>query len=136
MKKTKVVLKSTILKAIKVEPLKGGSWLYERDTSNPNCPVCAVGATLRQIGFDNDQITDFGSAMVDYGHCCNSDSFDTFAAATELKEHLKARNYLHALSMKFEYLYSRLGGGKRTRKTLTKFVKENFPKRIPLNPAR
>lgn len=135
MKRPKSVLRSTILKAIKVEPLKGRSWVDDEDMDNPKCSVCMVGGTLRQAGLSNKQIYEFGDEMVSYGEC-TAHYLTPFEAAREVKEHLENRRYLHALSVKFERLFSYLGAGKRTRKILTKFVRQNFPKRIPLSPMK
>lgn len=139
MSKTKTISKDVILKAIKIEPLNKGYFVqWERNefgpSTNPNCKVCAVGAVLRHAGMTNRQIDLFGDKLNNCGQVYASSECDKQSVRETIETMLKQKRYLHALSVKFEYNASILGaGGKRIRKVMTKFVKENFPKRIALN---
>jgi len=133
MTKRKTTDRKDVLKAIKNEPLATGNWVNESGFSYPNqkkCDVCAVGAVLRQAGFSNYDIGDFGEDLMATGEA--SAYGDKKQQEKLIRSYLDRENFLHALSIKFEGQANRTGTGKRTRDILMKFVKENFPKRIKL----
>lgn len=114
------ITQQDILKAIKKEKLKGGSFIHrnKRDKVDAKCKVCAVGAVLRQKEIENENILDVASNI------CSSN----VSSGGYLEWYLEDRDYLSALSIKFERLYKWYGGGQKTKTLLTKFVKESFPK--------
>ena len=125
------ITRKEILKAIRTEKLKGGAFIEERyvyDTFGEydyvvdnKYKVCAVGAILRQKGISDDKIQDtayIATFLSDVGD--NGD----------LEGALEVKDYMGALSIKFERLYRSYGGGKRTKEKLAQFVKANFPKEI------
>jgi len=134
----KKISRKTILLAIRNEPLKPLEWV-QLDGMIPvtqeDCPVCAIGATLRRAGFSNDEIHDFGGNMNITGICTLRAVSENSTVEKELVTLLKGQRYLHALSLKFEDQASRTGGGKTTRRILSEFVKKNFPNRIKLDPS-
>lgn len=112
-----------VLEAIRFENLTAGNF-YNRyhDASGKNkCEVCAVGAVLQRAGVKPSKISDKAWKLVGGGGQCVDQAGDELEA-------LKEKNYLAALSIKFEKLADELGTGKRTRKILSNFVKANFPK--------
>jgi hypothetical protein len=117
-----------ILEAIRTEKLlAGGSFIHGRKDSlgnriiDRNCKVCAVGALLRLKGIDSDLITLTAHDITgDYGLTQDSNEFEA----------LKKKQYINALSIRFERLYEKQGAGKKTRETLARFVKRHFPKEI------
>ena len=136
----KTISRRDILTAIRNEPLKRGSWVYmygrnDFSEGDKRCEVCAVGAILRQGGFSNYEIDYFGGALLNSGPISpDSSEFNESSLTNGLKQLIKEKKYIHALSVKFEDQASRTGAGKITRKVLSLFVKKNFPKRIRLNP--
>lgn len=130
------ITRKEILRAIRKEPLKAGEWIHNREVVKTDaegtkyldsvldkkCKVCAVGAVLRAKGIDPDQMNDVAWSLLGRDN--------DVAEGGDEKEALKDKNYLLALSIKFEKLADRLGAGKRTREKLVEFVKENFPKNI------
>lgn len=127
--KRKYITKQTILKAIKTEPLKPGSFvLLEGDlvSDDPSCSVCAVGAVLRKAGMNNNRINRFGIKLVDYNSCSSSSVY-------RLPALLEEKRYLHALSVKYENLARVFRDLTFVRRELSKFVKKHFPSRIKLN---
>jgi hypothetical protein len=142
----KTVSRKTIIKAINEEPLKSGEFVLLDNkgwdpvpSKDKNCQVCAVGAVLRRAGLSNNKIHSFGDKLMWNGDVTphTDDSFceyDESATNAQIESLIRAKMYLHALSVKFEYQADKTGHGKRTRKILTNFVKENFPATIKLNP--
>lgn len=140
--KTIKVTRKEILKAIRTEPLKAGTWIHDRKVTLDNgsgislqtsvadkkCKVCAVGAVLRQKGIPDDKIFwAADSLFCDTGSSeCDSDASDEGNPLQNVKD----GHYMAALSSKFEQLSKRLGSGKRTRETLIRFVKRHFPKQV------
>lgn len=133
------ISKKDILKAINTEPLAYGEWVkMDKDgsgwptiiSSDKNCSVCAVGSILRQAGLTNKRIHDFGFEMLHHGSVTANDPY----LEHSLKDALKNKEYLHALSIKFENQANKIGVNKRTRSALTKFIEVNFPNRIKLDP--
>jgi len=144
MSKRKYIERRTILQAIRFEPLKAGRWVeggYSDDMNtwvpldDPNCSVCAVGACLRRAGLNNQQIDDFGDRMIEYGSVSYDDN-DDLTLRHRIEEALESKEYLHALSVKFESQAEKTGSGQRTRKILRQFVLDNFPTRILLSARR
>jgi len=128
MELPKMITKEKVIKAIKTEPLIV-NYFVERDkysniVTNPNCSVCAVGAVFRASGMSNTEIDDVTSDPQE--NICST-------SIGRIEDLLKSKLYLNALSVKFEYLASKYGTGKRTRNELVKFVEENFPYRIKLH---
>jgi len=134
------ITKQDVLKAIKTEKLKNGRWITEKTVFVKNsmgdevresildntCAVCAVGAVLRQKGVPNQYIQTRADDFFFYSY---EPAGEVGKDGDELQA-LKNKNYLSALSIKFEKLANRLGNGQRTRTQLTKFVKDNFPKQF------
>jgi len=142
MGKTLKISKRTVIKALTKEPLKAGNWVtIPRDEdgvrinnyNSVSCPVCAVGAVLRNSGIKTNSGIDIaGHNLTDYG---------AVADLEEVDDELSKGNYLNALSCKFEGLCderaNRLGVSTSSdlhpnslrpiRKQLIEFVKENFP---------
>lgn len=123
------VTRKQILQAIRTEPLKAGNWIHSKGDTDPylnivdkTCKVCAVGAVLRTAGVPDIQIRSYGFGIN------NSDRAISHKGDEKLE--LEYKNYLAALSIKFEKLARKLGAGKRTRDQLANFVKKNFPKTI------
>lgn len=143
MTKKKFVTREQILEAIKTEPLTSGYWVQYRNDEDgiyginldPNCPVCAIGGVLRKSGLSNEEIDHFGNKMGNYGPISARD-FRLEREVVEMTTNfLKKKQYLHALSLKFEHLAEQ-GIGSITRKKLAKFVRDNFPAKVELNPRK
>lgn len=128
------VTRKQILQAIRTESLKAGAWIHEKNVFNEdlgynievaddNCKVCAVGAVLRQAGVDSDEIRYMGDSLLNL-------TLTALNADGDEEAELENKNYLGALSVKFEKLAKTYGAGKRTREKLAVFVKKNFPKTI------
>lgn len=114
------ITRRDILKAIRTEKLKAGSFVEIRVDEKP-CKVCAVGAVLRNKGFQDQTISIIGdSLMMIYPVSSEGNEYEA----------LDKKLYLNALSIKFEKLVESYGCGKRTREKLAEFVKDNFPKII------
>jgi hypothetical protein len=115
-----------VLKAIRVEKLVGGRgpiearWgSYDRGyVYDGKCRVCAVGAVLRQKGIDGYDIPSTFNGIV---------YVQSARASGNLEGALSDKDWLGALSIKFERLYQQKGAGKVTRKELALFVKKHFP---------
>jgi len=135
----KTITRREVLKAIRTEPLKRGKWVqmdvYKSfvPSSDPKCEVCAVGAVLRHAGLNNEQISEFGDQMVSGPFPCVGDCFDYREFEDAVKQALKEKRYLYALSLKFERHAKRLGKGRRIRNLLANFVKRNFPKSVKVS---
>lgn len=124
------IKRSEILKAIRTEKLKAGSFIHGKDVvdefgyesyvTDKNCKVCAVGAVLRYKGIDSEDIDNFAGDVTGFYVGIEGDEF----------QELEDKNYLTALSVKFEKLAKKFGAGKRTRTKLVAFVKRHFPKTI------
>lgn len=117
------ITRKEVLKAIRTENLKEGSPISDRDgVLDKECKVCAVGAVLRQKGIDDESIHSTFYQV----------TFGTYGVDGTGDEHkaLRDKEYLGALSIKFEKLAANYGCGKRTRTRLTEFVKDNFPKQF------
>lgn len=124
--------RSEILRAIRQEPLGNGHFILPKndngeddawggDVYNNKCKVCAVGAVLRQKGVPDNKINErAGTALINPGQNSVDETGDW-------REALEEKNYLVALSIKFEKLAMQNGTGKKTRKLLSEFVKRYFP---------
>jgi hypothetical protein len=133
MKKT--VTRKEILQAIRYEPLAAGNWIRTDSKDPATCEVCAVGGVLRRAaGLSPYDIEDFGYQLLELSDCIfdreNSPTFNSAAAFA--KALVKDGLYLNALSVYFESLHKRYGGGTETRKRLRTFVKNHFPKVVPV----
>lgn len=128
------VTRRQILRSIRTEKLKPGSFLHEKETkdsegnvtykADKTCKVCAVGGVLRAAGVKNDLIDSAG-----YSVCLS----DAIATEGDEDEALVREDFMSALSIKFEKLAEKHGTGKRTREKLCQFVKDNFPKKVKLD---
>lgn len=132
------ITRREILKAIRTEKLKGDAFIHGKllpdtivfDPTNPNrviydhtCKVCAVGAVLRHKKIPDEQIEDAGYGSIE--------CFENYIGADgDEQKALDDKEWLLALSIKFEKLYKSYGGGKRTKEKLAAFVKRHFPKEI------
>lgn len=132
-----------ILEAIRTEPLQAGRWITYKpqggvgEGDDERCPVCVVGAVLRQVGYEDHYIeaealvsTSAGPVVPDY-----DENAPTTAERPNVSTLLKRGLYLNALSLKFEMLttgHVNFGVPKNSaiRTKLAEFVKKNFPKRI------
>lgn len=125
-----IITRKEILKAIRTENLRAGSPIELRWDArgldlieDEKCKVCAVGAVFRQIGIKSTNIES----------CFRSVVMLTTSNASEdgnQAQELRLKNYLAALSIKFEKLATSYGCGKKTRTKLAEFVKVNFPEEI------
>lgn len=135
------VSRSMIVKALKTENLKAGTWVTSKNKKV--CGVCAVGSVVRQLGFKGDKIEKVCEALVKN---CVTDSHNTSSANVEIENEIDNGNYLNALSMKFEHMAGKLAevlgidytdSSELTlqqveilRKPLIDWVKNNFPETI------
>ena len=121
-----------IIKALETEPLCKGSWITSKkweecisESDNPldlkpeqftgnqlDCPVCAVGATLRSAGVEPIYLEMVAMDVCGYAYT---------GAFSDTEKELKRGNYLGALSIFFE---SREWD---TREDLINWVKKNIP---------
>jgi hypothetical protein len=99
------ITKRSILKAIRVEPLRSGSW-YKK--TSRGCQVCAVGAVLRREGVSPDGIERFGDILSMTGGISPGTDYATGCVAADaediLRGELRQKKWLNALSFKFEWL--------------------------------
>jgi len=119
------VTRQHMIDAVMTEPLAKGWWVHKTDEElmfsdiNPlnikfdedNCPVCAVGGTLRKVGLDNYGI------MTE----CSSLMPNTPPATAWIKGYIDDGRFLEALSCFFE------DGEWKTREDLKEWVEENVP---------
>lgn len=131
MSRRKTVSKKEVLAAMRYGPLNSGNWITYN--INGECQVCAVGAVLRRVHFSDNAIENFGSSLADKGRVTPYLMGDGIHEA--IIEFLNKKQYLRALSIKFENQVDKTGTGKKTREVMTNFVKKNFPKRIKLDPS-
>jgi hypothetical protein len=137
-KMIRAVSRDQIIKAINTEPLQPGNWVHREDLAViGDCGVCAVGGVLRSLGLSNDMISDKVTSVLN--RATVYDESDREGSEGDIRRTLKAKDYLGALSMKFEFISRRHYGevlkGKtlaRVRKELVAFVKKNFPSRVKL----
>lgn len=124
-----VITRRDILRAIRVEKLKGTKFIHGRPNESgvyiPTgfdhaCKVCAVGAVLRRAGVPNYDINAVGFAITKAGVSAYDNEHDAIASQA----------WFSALSVKFEKLYKSYGGGKTTKTKLASFVKKYFPKEV------
>jgi hypothetical protein len=121
------ITRKQVLEAIRTEKLKPDHFVHgEYDSANsvtvfsPGCKVCAVGAVLRQAGVSNEDMDYRAYSLIGGGNYCSGDD--------EYVE-LANKNYLAALSIKFENLAKKNGGaGPKTKASLRNFVRRHFPK--------
>lgn len=127
------ISKKQVLKALDVENLETGNFISINCSNDrvgttlvkddPNCAVCAVGSVLRHK-FPDVSKYEFANICI---LACNSQ----FYAGGCISRALKEKNYLGALSIKFENLRSRERQSlDMTRKLLKMWVGKNFPVRF------
>lgn len=114
-----------VLEAIRFENLVGGGQIGfcspAREDYKKECEVCAVGGVLRRAGVDPELIDNTAWNLLG--------GYNTHPGKSgDLEEALNNKNYLLALSVKFEQVADKFGTGKRTRTILANFVKKEFPK--------
>lgn len=127
------VTKQQILDAIKSENLIGGHGpinsrydLFNRiEIYDNKCSVCAVGAVLRHTGVANGTQINYVFSAVTKG----ADADDLASVGQALKD----KNWMAALSIKFEQLCLENITMATLRKRIANFVKRNFPSRVKLH---
>lgn len=127
------VTKQQILDAIKSENLVGGqgpiNGRYDPQTGayryDSQCAVCAVGAVLRQT-------TPLEGVEISYAFHVAVKNEDANAGAS-VEEALKKKNWMAALSIKFEQLYRDEDDKAVARKKTATFVERNLPSRVKLH---
>ena len=126
---TKEITKQQVLKALRNEPLEGGQFFAN---DKPNCNVCAVGAVLREVSFETwfkkmdirFTVSRVVGDMVWLGG---------FSHIGDWRQALKDKQYLSALSIKFEKLLTSADGygtqnvTPRRRQIMIDFVERYFP---------
>lgn len=121
MKKLRIT-KKQVLKALDTEPLGAGSWI-SKDPEQGICTVCAVGAVLRLKGQSGSLIERYGNTLLDSLYIV-----DSSAGIVDIKESLRDKQYLAALSGKFESMLMESNYPTRRQVTaLKKWVEKNFP---------
>lgn len=117
-----IITKKDVLKAIRTENLTSGQFIepkfdFSKEVFDSTCKVCAVGAVLRTIGVEDQDINDTAcdiTSITGSGHA--------------IPELLKRKDYMSALSCKFE---SMARGSKsfsvKKRLELCVWVKTNLP---------
>ncbi len=132
----KYVTKENIIEALKTEPLRRGDFFhnfldYQNNPSDlETCPVCAVGAVLRQCLAVTSSIAGHsvtkGNALLDPN--------SKLKLRNVVRRELENKNYLGALSIYFEgQNYSDSFVTPNEKRNLIRFVQRNFPKRIGVN---
>jgi hypothetical protein len=127
------ITRSEVLKAIRTEPLRGGQWIFPKQDRHgqqvfdKTCKVCAVGGLLRTKGIPDDEISVTLNDYMFYSDGVKNGAVDECG---DEKFALESKDYLTALSIKFEKLANKHGSGVHTRKKLAEFVKANFPKQF------
>jgi hypothetical protein len=104
----------------------GGSIAHNADLkTSPDCNVCAVGAVLRKRVSKDMLLSDFRVF-------CDEMTQGSFCSDDDLEEALENKNYLGALSIKFEQLndYDYVDDRPpmlEIREKMIEFVTKNFP---------
>jgi len=122
----KSITKSQAIKAIKTEKnlSYNGDWFEENlDYYKKDCNVCAVGAILRNMSFEK-WARKISFDLQELGWVAVGGREAGVASMEYIKDHLKSKNYLAALSCYFE-------SGK-TRTQCVNFIKKNFPAKLTL----
>lgn len=111
-----------VLEAIRFENLAAGNFYEVSDPlkGKKECKVCAVGGLLRRAGVRPSNIVRKAWSLLG--------TMEFVCSAGNVEKALDNKDYLRALSVKFEQLAEKFGSGKRTRRMLGNFVKANFPK--------
>lgn len=126
----KVITRATVIEAIKTENLVPGKWF--QDMNNVwNCSVCAVGAVIRKASalkycdYNGLNVNDVIWDLVDGEEVTDS---------IHIPRLLKRKNYLAALSAKFESMFVRdlygsviLFNSNEIKDKLIEWVKKNLP---------
>jgi hypothetical protein len=123
-----IIDRQTIVDALMTEPLSAGS-IFDTDyntrqncsVQNSTCHVCAIGATLRK--------TLQGSQKPALSLQFWVDLFKNkeISSAGTIKHWLDKKDYLSALSVKFEKLAEQKSINLSFRKEMVKWVKKNLP---------
>lgn len=134
MKKT--ITKAKIIEAIMTEPLASGNW-FKRDYTNigedySNCTACAVGAVVRKASFVGEYQERVVSQLCDYMYDKESEGY-LYDNARSIRRSLKDKQWLPALSSKFESLFRYTPVDNSGRKRLANWVRRNFPSRITID---
>lgn len=128
-----------VLEAINNEPLRGGNFVHLNWTSVEGvCPVCAVGAVLRNVGYPDTEITSIAARITKFNSrsplkglpVTNSDHVYLSNTNVLIRKMLNKKRYLNALSIKFEELYEAYGGFESESivvDKLSNWVKRNIP---------
>lgn len=128
--------KETVIKAIEIEPLRDGAWVYparlvgDAIVDDAACSVCAVGATLRNLGWSNSQIRKEVWCYVDENERVVSPERNNTRPNVDLL--LLRGKYLNALSTFFEGLVVQGAHMNDIRKTLVEWVKVSFPDELEI----
>ena len=126
---TKEITKQQVLEALWNEPLEGGQFFA---TDEPNCKVCAVGAVLRVVSFETwfkKMDIRFTVSRIVGDMVCPSG----YSYVGDWRYALNHKDYLSALSMKFEKLLMSADGygtqnvTPRRRQIMIDFVERYFP---------
>jgi len=144
---TKIVTRRQIVSALQKESLTSGYFFEIDPKSIMRCEVCAVGAVLRQTSFIRKLISikgcnidnTLGVDNLGKGLCRNAYASDSmFDVDGTIEQELNNKNYMGALSMKFESLMGNAVGDRATvkiKRQLIEFVKNKFPKSIKISLA-
>lgn len=122
----KIIKRRQVIKALRTEKLATGQW-FRHDSgatqgSYWDCSVCAVGAVMREVSIlkwceEQGQPPNHIADRLALGACWDDD----------VDVYLQRKQYLSALSAKFETLCNRRGVTKKHREVLVEWVKKNFP---------
>lgn len=131
----KTLKRSDIIKALKVEKLKPGSFFHHKSEYNvtlKTCSVCAIGAIIRQKFKSKLPTLD-----ETYPYLAKVLTQHYYMAEDNLQLELSKQNYLGALSIKFERmdgltdLYKKDGTlNAKGKRELIEWVEENIPATI------
>lgn len=136
----KVITKKLVIEALRSEKLMSGDWFHDDFDNLKDCAVCAVGAVLRRCSAlsvlikrterdDNYNINDRIRGIIRASNVGYDSSW------RDVLTHLKRKNYLAALSAKFEQLVSDSAETEPTetqRESLVDFVKVYFPNKFTI----
>ena len=134
--KSKFVSKELICEAIMTEPLSRGKWIhaYSGDidsvASQIDCIVCVVGAVLRHTDFFTLwDISCFGSSLRIYAKK-HSVRIGYFASQHDVNWLLSKKQWMAALSAKFESQGEFECVTLNDRRALVRWVRKNFPSKV------
>lgn len=134
---TKTIKRGTVIKALRTEHLISGQWFNDGfSESTMECPVCAVGAVLREASFVSTSKIESPTEMsacvyrsiASYPR--NVENFSSDATVKDINLMLKRGQYLLALSGRYESWFDGKIMTTKRRERLVEWVKKNFPKEI------